>query len=143
MNCSLFRIPEIGLRVAQQGAVPLLEKGLLLHKGHGNLAIREKALYALCFLSRVVEIRDILITPKIIRGALLHFPLIWLNNSIGLSAEFAAGSLASREVIIRLLMNVHRRYEGEKELVDTLKDPLLELIRTGPWSAKNLCLKVH
>lgn len=35
----LYRIPEIGLRMFQQGALPVLEKGLNTLTGHGNLAV--------------------------------------------------------------------------------------------------------
>ena len=122
----LCRIPEIGLRMAQVGAVPLLEKGLMLMKGHGNHAIREKSLFALGFLSRVKEIRNTLMTPRIV---------------IGVRREFEDGGLTSREVIIKLLMNVHRHYSEERQLIEALRDPLLDLLRNGPWSAKNLCLK--
>jgi hypothetical protein len=122
----LCRIPEIGLRVAQQGAVPLLEKGLLLQKGHGNQAIREKSLYSLAFLSRIPEVKTQLMTVGVCEG---------------LKREFAHGTLPSREMIIRLLMNVHLRYAEESALVGALRDPLLALLRDGPWSAKNLCLK--
>ena len=124
----LCRIPEIGLRMVQQGAVPLLEKGVTLYVGRGNKAVREKALYALGFLSRIHDVKSSLMTSKI---------------SEAIPREFVEGTLSSREVIIRFLMNVHRCYSqlDERPLLDALKDPLMELMKTGPWSAKNLCLK--
>lgn len=124
----LCRIPEIGLRMVQQGAVPLLEKGITLYEGHGSKAIREKALYSLGFLSRILDVKKSLMTSRI---------------SDAIRREFVEGTLSSREVIIRFLMNVHRCYssQDERSLLDALKDPLMDLMKTGPWSAKNLCLK--
>jgi hypothetical protein len=135
MNCEndifliyyfLIRIPEIGSRVVQQGAIPVLEKGILRQIGHGNKAIREKSLYALCYLSQIEIVKGKIMTSKVMRGV---------------KKEFAEGTLSARSSIIHMLMNVHKRYADEDELIKSFRDPLIDLLDKGPWTAKNLCLK--
>ena len=47
------RIPEIGVRVVRQGALPILENTLHFKSGHAVKLIREKSLYALAWLTRI------------------------------------------------------------------------------------------
>jgi hypothetical protein len=98
----LCRIPEIGIRMVQQGSIPLLEMGLHKATGHGNRAIREKSLYSLGFLSKIDSVRGKLMSP-IVRA--------------GLIKEFEHGTMSGKATIMQLLMNVHNKYDGEIEYV--------------------------
>jgi hypothetical protein len=109
-----------------QGAVPLIEKGITMMSGHGNQAIREKALYVMGYLSKIPEVRTKLCTPITLEG---------IYN------EFTTGTMASKCTILSLLMNVHSCYPGEREFVLRLRDDVLDLLKTGPWNAQNLCIK--
>lgn len=126
LYCSC-RIPEIGIRMVGQGAIPLVEKAIMMKSGHGNQAIREKALYVLGYLSKIEAVRGKLCTPVTLEG--VHH-------------EFTTGTMASKCTIMQLLMNVHSCYEGEGAFVLRLRDPVLDLLKTGPWNAKNLAIKL-
>ena len=121
------RIPEIAVRVVQQGAVPLLEKGLHKFSGHNNLAIREKTLFSLGFLSKVPSIRANLCTD-------------WMLH--GLKHEFRTGTIGSKTTILQLLMNVHGQYPQEREIIDYIRDDLIHLLETAPWNTRNYAIKV-
>lgn len=110
-----------------QGAVPLIEKGLMMRVGHGNQAIREKALYVMGYLSKIESVRSKLCTDITLEG---------VYN------EFTTGTMASKSTIMQLLMNVHSCYPGERPFVLRLRDEVLNLIKTGPWNTQNLCIKV-
>mmetsp|Transcript_21887 Transcript_21887/g.36625 ORF Transcript_21887/g.36625 Transcript_21887/m.36625 type:complete len:754 (+) Transcript_21887:62-2323(+) len=125
----LCRIPEIGVRMVGQGVVPLIEKGIMTFTRHGNQAIREKSLYALGYLSKIPEVRRKLTTPITVEG---------IYN------EFSKGTIASKETILQMLMNLHSNFSdavNEKEFVHRLRDHVLELLRSGPWNSRNLCIK--
>eukprot|EP01034_Spumella_vulgaris_P032231 gene32231-39799_t len=122
----LCRIPEIGTKMVQQGAVPVVEKALLRTIGHANGAIREKAVYALGFLSKIPDVKTRVCTTRILKG---------LRN------EFVSGTMTSKTTVLQILMNVHRKYEGEREYLLAIRDVLLDLLRTGPWTARNLCIR--
>lgn len=64
----LCRIPEIGKRIIQQGALPVLEKALHMGRCHSFKSIREKSLYSLAWLTCIPEIRDKLATPLVLKG---------------------------------------------------------------------------
>ena len=127
-NCSYVkcRIPEIGIRMVGQGAVPLVEKGITMMSGHANQAIREKALYVLGYLSKIESVRNKLCTPITLDG-IYH--------------EFTTGTMASKCTIMQLLMNVHGHYKGQREFVLRIRDDILHLLKTGPWNAQNLAIK--
>jgi hypothetical protein len=110
-----------------QGAVPLVEKGISMMTGHANQAIREKALYVLGYLSKIDSVRNKLCTPITLEG-IYH--------------EFTTGTMASKCTIMQLLMNVHSHYAGERDFVLRIRDDVLELLKTGPWNAKNLAIKL-
>jgi len=110
-----------------QGAVPLIEKSIMMMTGHGNQAIREKALYVLGYLSKIESVRDKLCTPVTLDG---------IYN------EFTTGTMASKSTIMMFLMNVHGRYSQESDFVMRIRDDVMELLHNCPWNAKNLCIKM-
>ena len=59
----------------------------------------------------------------------------------GIRAEFERGTIAAKFTVIHILMNLHLHYDGENELTLLLINPLIDLLKKGPWHAKNLCLK--
>jgi hypothetical protein len=109
-----------------QGAIRVLEKGILRQVGHGNLAIREKCLYSLCYLSQYKPVRSKICTPITLEG---------IYN------EYGRGTIAAKESIMQLLMNCVGQYEGEREFIDKLKDSLITILKEGPWNSKNLVIK--
>lgn len=112
--------------MVQQGAIPVVEKALSRVIGHANLAIREKALYAILFLSRVPDTKAKVCTPMILKG---------------LKREFSQGTVVAKTIVIQVLMNVHNKYEGEREYLLAIVDLFLDLLKTGPWNARNLVVK--
>jgi hypothetical protein len=112
--------------MVQQGAIPVVEKALLRTIGHANGAIREKAVYALGFLSKIAEVKTRLCTPRILKG---------LRN------EFVSGTMTSKTTVLQILMNVHNKFAGEREYLLEIREKLLELLNTGAWTARNLCIR--
>jgi hypothetical protein len=110
-----------------QGAVLLIEKAIVKYSGHGHLATREKAVYALGYLSKIEEVRRKLCTPVVLEG-LYH--------------EFTTGTMASKTTIMQMLMNVHSAYAGEREFVLRIRDDVIHLLATAPWNAQNICIKL-
>lgn len=69
----LCRIPEIAMRLVQQGVVGVLESALHRTVGHNHILIREKALYALGFLSRIDNLKAKLCTSVMLQGLMNEF----------------------------------------------------------------------
>lgn len=122
----LSRIPEISVRVIQQGAIPVLEKALHWFKGFNNLVIREKSLFALTFLSYVESSKRLLCTPLILEG---------------IQREFHDGTVPSRATILQFLMNIHTKYSEEPQILRNIRDDILHFLADGPWHMKNMCIK--
>lgn len=122
----LCRIREIAARMLQQGAVPVLEKALGKHTGFSHQAIREKALFALGYLSQLDQLRPQLCTPKMLQG---------------IQYEFHHGTLGEQTTILQLLQLLHNRYPQEREVVLDLRDDVIKIVKTAPWNVRNLALK--
>jgi hypothetical protein len=122
----MCNIPEIGVRVVSQGAMPVLEKALHRSSGFSIAAIREKALYALAWLSRVPEVQDKIGTLIILRG---------------MKRELISGTMPSRYTVVQLLLNIHGKYSLEPKFIPKILDALILLLHVGPWHARNLCIK--
>jgi hypothetical protein len=69
----LCRIQEIAMRLVQTGVVPVLEKALHRHEGHNHVLMREKALFALGFLSRIDKLKAALCTQVMLDGLMHEF----------------------------------------------------------------------
>ena len=122
----MCNIPEIGIKIVSQGAIPVLERALHRDYGMSVLAIREKALYAFAWLSRIPEVQDKIGTLTTLRG---------------MKRELVSGTMPSRYTVVQLLLNIHGKYELEQKFLEKVVDPLLLLLRVGPWHARNLCIK--
>ncbi len=121
-----LRIREIASRMVHQGVVPVLEKALNRRTGVSHQAIREKALYALTFLSLHNPLKASLCT---------HFMLL------GIRHEFHHGTIGEQGAILQLLMNLHTHYPHEQEVIIDIRDDILKLVKAGPWYARYLCIK--
>lgn len=125
--CQLCQVPEIAARMVQQGALPVLEKSLHVQSGHSLEIIREKALYALGLLSKIQELRPALCTDKILDG---------------LAKEFQSGTIVAKTNILQILMSLHKKYPRERFIVKSIRDEVMNVLKTGPWHTRNLCIKV-
>jgi hypothetical protein len=122
----MCNIPEIGSKVVSQGAMPVLEKALHRSAGFSIAAIREKALYALAWLSRIPDVQDKIGTLVILRG---------------MKRELVSGTMPSRYTVVQLLLNIHGKYPLEPKFVPKILDALIMLLHVGPWHARNLVIK--
>lgn len=123
----LPRIPEIAVRIVQQGVVPVLEKALHRHHGYSNQSIREKGLYSLGSLSTIASERRALCTPTMLEG---------IKN------ELATGTMSQKLTILHILMNIKKQYDNEREYLISIRDIILHLLQTGTWHCKTLCMKL-
>lgn len=123
----LCKVPEIGLLVAKQGAFENLQKCLLKRDGHSNISIREKALYAIAWLSRIAECK----------------PMIGNNDIImaGLKYELETGTPPSKYTIVQIVLNLHSNYDNEEEYTISIRHIVNDLMKNGLWHARNLCVK--
>ena len=104
-----------------------MEKAIHRTIGHGNQAIREKALYTLGFLSKIPAVKGNICTEQTLAG---------IRN------EFFTGTISSKMTVLQLLMNVHKQYTEEASFVRSIRDAVLDLLKKAPWNAKNLSIKV-
>lgn len=88
----LCRVPEIGVLTLQQGALQVLEKAFHRHEGQFSIGIREKALFALNWLSRIPGARPLIATPSILAG---------------LKRELLHGTLAARQTVVQMCLYLH------------------------------------
>lgn len=123
----LCRIPEIGLRVFKQGALPVLEASIHRAHGHSWTLIREKGLNALSYLSRIPEVKPRMCSDKVLSG---------------MKRELRDGTVPSQMTVMQMMLNLHLMYTQEKQFVEDTKEDILRLVKNGPWHAKNLCAKV-
>lgn len=123
----LCRIQEIALRLVQTGVVAVIEKALHRQTGHNHILMREKALFALGFLSRIDKLKAALCTQVMLDG-LMH--------------EFHTGTMGSKTTVLQLVLNIHNKYTQERAIALDLRDSVIHLLRTAPWNTRNLCLKV-
>lgn len=126
----VHRIPEIGVRVVRQGALPVLEQTLHFKSGHAVKLIREKSLYALAWLTRIKagEVGGMpdIGTPEVLRG---------------LRRELGSGTLSARQTVVQMLLNLHNKYESESAFLTSIRDLILDLLARAPWRTRNLCVK--
>jgi len=123
----LCKVPDIGKLVARQGALDVLQRCLLMRSGHSNVSIREKALYAVAWLSRIPDVKPILGNePKIL---------------LGLKHELEFGTPPSKFTIVQIILNLHGAYAAEDAFVLSIRDIILDLMASGMWHARNLCVK--
>lgn len=56
--------------------------------------------------------------------------------------HFFVGTMGSKTTVLQLLLNVHGKYPQERGIALNLRDSVLHLLKTAPWTTRNLCLKV-
>ena len=125
----LSKISEVGLKIAKQGVVKVLEKALHRIEGVSPQIVREKAIYSLSWLSRIPQVRKVLSTKVMIDG---------------LSKQFSSGStLLAKCATIQILMNLHGSYPKEEEIVlmRNIRDEMVLMLEQGQWQNKNLLIK--
>lgn len=125
----LCRIPEIAGRMVQQGAMPLLEKALHRKTGYGIKAIREKALYALAWLTRVPEVKNVVCSSNLVLK--------------GMKRELRTGTLPARYTVLQMLLNLNNSpgFQAQQAFCLSVRDIVLELLDIGPFHCRNLCIK--
>lgn len=122
----LCRVPEIGVLTLQQGALTVLEAAFHRNKGQFSIGIREKALFALSWLSRIPGAKPLIATPSILAG---------------LKRELLHGTLAARQTVVQMCLYLHNEYPNEEEFLDEIKDIMLDFLINGVWHVRNLAAK--
>lgn len=122
----LCKNPFIGSKVVKQGAISLLEHTLHRNSGMCIEAIREKALYALAWLSRVPDVKAKITTNVILKG---------------MKRQLSTGTMDSKCTVIQMLLNLHNNYPQEKQFIIDVRDDIIKLLRDSPWHAKNTTIK--
>jgi hypothetical protein len=122
----LCRVPDIGVLTLQQGALAVLEKAFHRHEGQFAIAVREKALFALSWLSRLPGAKPLIATPSILAG---------------LKRELVHGTLAARQTVVQMCLYLHNEYPSEIEFLDEIKGIILEFLLNGVWHVRNLATK--
>jgi hypothetical protein len=69
------RIYDIGVKMARQGVIRVLEKGLHREEGFVPHVIREKAVYAMAWLSIMAPIKHLISTPTMLSGLVKQFSI--------------------------------------------------------------------
>ena len=91
--------------------------------------IREKAIFALEWLSRTPQIRHVLATPRMLKG---------------LSKQMFDGTVLAKTAVAGILLHLHGKYPKpvELELLRGIRKEMIEMLGEGKWSGKNLFIKV-
>jgi hypothetical protein len=122
----LCKVPDIGILVAKQGAIVKIEKNLLRRHGFSNVSIREKALYAIAWLSRIPQVKRLVAIPTLLAG---------------LKHELTYGTPPSKYTILQIILNIHGNYDTEEAFVFSIRGIIIDLMEKGMWHARNLCVK--
>jgi hypothetical protein len=122
----LCRVPEIGALTLQQGALPVLENAFNKTDGQFADLMREKALFALSWLSRIPRAKSNIASPGVLRG---------------LKRELTQGTLAARQTVVQMLLNLHNFYPAEKAFLMDIRDVVLDFLVRGVWHVRNLSAK--
>lgn len=122
----MCRIPAIATQIIKQGALNLLERALHYTGGNNVKGIREKALYALAWISKSPDVHSKMCTPVVFSG---------------MKRELVSGTMPARYTILQMLLNLHLCYKQEKDFVRTIFNEVMELLFVGPWHARNLVIK--
>lgn len=60
----------------------------------------------------------------------------------GVKREFLHGTMEAKLSVLHLLMSLHLKYSEERSVVLHIREAVMHLMKTGPWTARNLCVKV-
>ena len=91
--------------------------------------IREKAIFALEWMSRTPQIRHLLATPRMLQG---------------LSKQMFNGTVLAKTAVASILLHLHGKYPKpqELELLRGVRTEMIDMLGQGKWSGKNLFIKV-
>lgn len=121
------RIPEIGVRLVGQGAIPILEDLLHVSDTKAKTSVREKALMSLAWLTRIDSIKSKIITPRVLEG---------------MKRELLYGRSLCQVTVLQMMLNVRGAYTGEAEFNFSVRDKILYLLATSSWVGQNLIVKL-
>jgi len=126
----LARQPDIAVRVASQGAIPLLEDALhLMESRTPGVAgsVRNKALLGFAWLSRVDVIRPKMATAKVF---------------LGMERELKANVPNNQTFVLQMMINLRAiKTPARETYVRNVRDRVLELMKAGMWFSRNLTTK--
>jgi hypothetical protein len=123
----LTRIPEIASKVARQGAIPLLDTMLHSFDYRTSASMRNKALLALAWISRVPEQKKNLMTEGIFEG---------------LERELREGSQQNQTLVLQMMINLRLVDSPLRDKFNrNVRDRVVELLGDGLWFNRNLTTK--
>jgi len=124
------RIYDIGIKMARQGVIRVLEKGLHREEGYVPHVIREKAVYAMAWLSKMAPIKHLISTPTMLSG---------------LVKQFSIGTIGGKYQVVSVLLHLHGSYPKERSviLMRECRDDFLSLLYTdeSQWQHRNLIVQ--
>lgn len=121
------RIPEIGVRLMSQGALPILEAALHISSGLSVDSIREKALLSLAWLTRIEAIKGKVATRLVQEG---------------MRRDLLYGRRLCQVTVCQMMINLRYSYPEELEFNTSVRDKILYLLSTGPWVGRNVIAKL-
>lgn len=123
----LTRIPEIASKVARQGAIPLLDLMLHSFEYRTSASMRNKALLALAWISRVPEQKENLMTEGIFQG---------------MERELNEGSQQNQTLVLQMMINLRLIESPLRDKFNRdVRDRVIELLGNGLWFNRNLTTK--
>ena len=124
----MARIPEVGIKIARQGVVKVLEKALHMTELTNSRVIREKAITCLSWLARIPQCKHVLATPRMLKG---------------LQQQFFDGTVLGKVACAQVLRFIHGGYPKSEAitLMRGIRQPMLEMLNQGKWTSKDQMLK--
>ena len=124
----LAKVPEIGIKIARQGVVKLLEKALHREKGVPAHLIREKAITCLSWLSRIPQVKHVIATPRML---------------LGLQKQFFNGTHLAKVACAQVLRFLHGHYPKSEavQVMRAIREPMLGTLTQGKWTHKDQMMK--
>lgn len=122
------RIPEIGSKLVRQGALPVLEEAL--HTPDRLMAaesIREKALVSLAWLAQIPEVKSRIATRTVLEG---------------MRRDLLYGRKLCQVTVMQMMISLRHAYPEEVEFNSSVRDKIIYLMKTGPWSGRTLVIKL-
>ena len=121
------RIPEIGIRLMGQGALAVLEGALHHESPLARDSIREKALMSVAWLTKIDSIKSRLATPAVLDA---------------MKRELLGGRQLCQVTVTQMMLNLRYAYPEEVAFNTSVRDKILELLASGPWTGRNVIAKL-
>lgn len=67
--------------------------------------------------------------------------LIELQLLAGMSRELATGTENAQLTVVEMMLSLHNHYKAEESFNAASVSDIIRLLKTGPWSTRNLCAK--